>query len=149
METNSFLCALLWVYPLWRIRLPVAFLSLDTCHIPRCHAFELILDERSHRDNDVEWCLVCGFVRDDTEGDIPLPHYSIQYMMEEVTAENLMDIEILQGCMPVDDLAETEAWLKARESEGYEFVKTVLVNMEGHVIWLRGSLGDWNWGSND
>lgn len=31
----------------------------------RCHVFELIFDERSHRDNDIEWCLVCGFVRDD------------------------------------------------------------------------------------
>lgn len=46
--------------------------------------------------------------------------------------------------MPVDDLAETEAWLKARESEGYGFMKFVLVNMEGQVIWLRGDPGEWN-----
>lgn len=116
---------------------------------PRCHAFELIFDERSHRDNDVEWCLVCGFVRDDREGDISLPHYSMQYRMERVSTENLMDIEELHGFMPVDNLAETEAWLKARESEGYEFMKCVLVNMEGHVIWLRGNPGDWNWESNN
>lgn len=83
---------------------------------PRCHAFELILDERSHKDNNVEWCLVCGFVRDDNDGDIPLPHYSIQYRLEGVSIENLMDIEDLHGCMPVDDLVETEAWLKNRES---------------------------------
>lgn len=50
------------------------------------------------------YCLVCGFVRDDNEGDIPLPHYSIQYRMEGVSTENLMDIEELHGCMPVDDL---------------------------------------------
>ncbi len=122
--------------------------STEVKQCPRCHAFELILDERSHRDNDVEWCLVCGFVRDDREGDIPLPHYSIQYRMEGVATDNLMDIEELHGCMPVDDLAETEAWLKARESEGYEFMKCVLVNIEGHVIWLRGDSGAWNWESN-
>ena len=51
--------------------------STEVKQCPRCHAFELILDERSHRDNDVEWCRVCGFVRDDREGDLPLPHYSI------------------------------------------------------------------------
>ena len=38
-------------------------------------------------------------------------------------------------------LAETEAWLKVREGEGYEFMKCVLVNTEGRVIWLRGILG--------
>ena len=65
--------------------------------------------------------------------------------MEGVLADNLMDIEELHGCMPVDDLAATDAWLKARESEGYEFMKYVLVNMEGHVIWLRGTPGGWNW----
>lgn len=81
--------------------------STEVKQCPRCHAFELILDERSHRDNDVEWCLVCGFVRDDQDGDIPLPHYSIQYRMQGVSAENLIDIEELYGCMPVDDLTET------------------------------------------
>ena len=123
--------------------------STEVKQCPRCHAFELILDERSHRDNDVEWCLVCGFVRDDQEGDIPLPHYNVQYKMEGVSVENLMDIEEQHGCMPVDNLTETEAWLKTRESEGYEFMKCVLINMEGHVIWLRGSPGDWNWESNN
>ena len=121
--------------------------STEVKQCPRCHAFELILDERSHRDNDVEWCRVCGFVRDDRDGDTPLPHYSIQYRMEVVLAENLIDIEELHGCMPVDNLTETETWLKARESEGSEFMKCVLVNIEGHVIWLRGSPRNWNWGS--
>ena len=59
-----------------------------------------------------------------------------------------MDIEELHGCMPVEDLAKTEVWLKARESEGYEFVRCVLVNMEGHVIWLCGDPGDCNWENN-
>ena len=112
---------------------------------PRCHAFELIFDERSHKDNDVEYCPVCGFVRDDREGDIPLPHYSMQYRIEGISVEYLIDIEERYGCMPVDNLAETEAWLKARESESYEFMKCVLVNREGHVIWLRGDPSDWNW----
>lgn len=122
--------------------------SNEVKQCPRCHAFELIFDERSHRDNDVEWCLVCGFVRDDRDGDISLPHYNIQYKMEGVSVENLMDIEELHGFMPVDDLSESEAWLKARENEGYVFMKCVLINMEEHVIWLRGNPRDWNWGSN-
>jgi hypothetical protein len=109
----------------------------------------LILDERSHRDNGVEWCLVCGFVRDDREGDIPLPHYSIQYRLEGVSADSLMDIEELHSCMPVNNLAETEVWLKAHESEDYEFMKYVLVNTEGNVIWLRGDPEEWNWESNN
>ncbi len=115
---------------------------------PRCHAFELVLDPRSHRDNDVEWCPVCGFVRDDRDGDIPLPHHSLQYSMEGVSVESLMDIEELHGELPVHDLAEAEAWLKARESEGYVFAKCVIVNEYGHVIWLRGSPRDWNWESD-
>jgi len=68
--------------------------------------------------------------------------------MEGVPIEKLTDIEELHGNMPVDDLTETEAWLKTRESEGYEFMKCVLVNMEGHVIWLRGDLRAWNWDGN-
>lgn len=28
-------------------------------------------------------------------------------------------------------------------------MKCVLVNMEGHVIWLRGDPGEWNWGGNN
>ncbi len=115
---------------------------------PRCHAFELALDPRSHRDNDVEWCPVCGFVRDDRDGDIPLPHHSLQHSMERVSAGNLMNIEELHGELPVHDLAKAEAWLKARESEGYVFAKCVIVNEYGHVIWLRGSPRDWNWESD-
>jgi len=68
--------------------------------------------------------------------------------MEGVSAENLIDIEELHGSIPVDDLSERETWLKALESEGYEFMKAVLVNMEGHVIWLRGDPGEWNWEGN-
>lgn len=56
-----------------------------------------------------------------------------------------MNIEVLHDCLPVDDLTEAEAWLKARESEGYEFMKCVLVNIEGYVIWLRGDPGEWHW----
>ena len=67
--------------------------------------------------------------------------------MEGVATDNLADIEELRGSMPVDDLAQSEAWLKAREDEGYEFMKCVLVNVEGHVIWLRGNPGEWNWES--
>lgn len=113
---------------------------------PRYYVFELILDERSQRDKDVEWCRVCGFVRDGNEGDIPPPHYSIQYRMEGVSTENLADIEELHGSMSVDNLVETEAWRKARESEGYEFMKCVLANNEGHITRLRGDPGGWNWG---
>lgn len=47
--------------------------------------------------------------------------------------------------MPLDDLAETEAWLKARDGEGFVFMKCVLVNVEGHGISLRGNPGGWNW----
>jgi len=72
----------------------------------------------------------------------------MQYRMKGISADNLMDIEELHGSMPVDDLAKTEAWLKAREDEGYELMKCVLVNMGGHVIWLRGNPGAWNWESN-
>lgn len=43
--------------------------------------------------------------------------------------------------LPTGDLAETEACLKSRESVGYEFVKYVLANPEGHIIWLRGDRG--------
>jgi hypothetical protein len=84
------------------------------------------VDPRSHRDNDIEWCRVCGFVRDDEEGNLPLSHYSFQYQLQGVSTENLIDtlapgasagVEELHGCMPVDDLAETEAWLKAHERE--------------------------------
>lgn len=109
---------------------------------PRCKSFELVSDDTDPEDS-IEYCLVCGFVHSDQEGDLPLPHYSFQYR----TKHNLItkDIEELHGCMPVDNLVETEKWLKARESEGIEFIKAVLVNMEGHVIWLRGSPGDWNW----
>ena len=61
-----------------------------------------------------------------------------------------MDIEEQHGCMPVGNFSETEAWLKApRESEGYEFTQCVLVNMEGHVIWLHGNPGAWNWENNN
>ncbi len=116
---------------------------------PRCHAFELLLDPRSHRDNDVEWCLVCGFVRDDRYGDIPLPHHSLQYSMVGVPAENLIDIEERYGELPTHDLAEAEVWLKARESEGYVFAKCVIVNEYGHVIWLRGDPSSWNWDGNN
>lgn len=116
---------------------------------PRCHAFELVLDPRSHRDNDVEWCPVCGFVRDDRDGDIPLPHHSLQYSMEKVSTENLIDIEKLYEELPVYNLAEAEAWVKAREGEGYAFAKCVIVNEHGHVIWLRGSPSAWNWESNN
>jgi hypothetical protein len=59
-----------------------------------------------------------------------------------------MDIQELNGSIPIDNLAETEAWLEARENAGYEFMKCVLVNLDGHVIWLRGSPEDWNWESN-
>ena len=69
--------------------------------------------------------------------------------MEGVLTDNLMDIKELHGSVPVDNLVETETWFKARESEGYELMKCVLVNMEEHVIWLRGSSGDWNWEGND
>ncbi len=132
--------------------------STETKQCPRCHAFELILDPRSHRDNDVEWCLVCGFLRDDRDGDIPLPHHSLQYSMDEVSAENLLDtlapdasagVEDLHGELPVYDLAEAEAWLKARESEDYVFAKCVIVNEHGHVIWLRGNPSNWNWDGNN
>ena len=73
--------------------------------------------------------------------------------MEGLSINNLIDtlapgasagVEELHGCMPVDDLAETWAWLKAHEREGYEFMKCVSVNMEGQVIWLRGDPGEWN-----
>ena len=120
--------------------------STEAQQCPRCHAFEFILDPRSHRDNDVEHCLVCGFVRDDRDGDIPLPHHNLRYRMKGVSIEHLMDIEELHGSMPIFDLADAEAWLKARESEGYEFAKCVIVNEHGHVIWLRGNPSDWNWG---
>ena len=116
---------------------------------PRCHAFELILDPRSRRDNDVEWCLVCGFVRDDRDGNIPLPHHSFQYTMEGISAENLIEIEELHGGLPMHNLAEAEAWLKARESEYYVFAKCVIVNEHGHVIWLRGDPSAWNWEKNN
>lgn len=107
---------------------------------PRCKAFEFVSDDT----DSIEYCLVCGFVSDPEEGDLPLPHYSFQYRMKDGKLVT-KDIEEIYGCMPVDNLAETENWLKACESEGIEFVKAVLVNMEGHVIWLRGSPGDWNW----
>ncbi len=125
----------------------LTFTEAQQC--PRCQAFELILDPRSHRDNDVEWCLVCGFVRDDRDGDIPLPHHSLQYSMEGVSTQNLIDIEELHGELPVHDLAEADAWLKARESEGYVFAKCVIVNEHGHVIWLRGNPSSWNWDGNN
>lgn len=121
--------------------------STDAQQCPRCHAFELILDPQSHRDNDVEWCLICGFVRDDRDGDIPLPHHSLQYSMEGVSVENLIDIEERYGELPLHDLAGADVWLKARESEGYVFTKCVIVNGYGHVIWLRGSPRDWTWES--
>lgn len=122
--------------------------AIEMGQCPRCRSFEFIVDDRSHEDNEVEWCLVCGFVRDEQDGDLPLPHYSLQYRFKDLDINNIMDIEETHGCMPVDNLAETEAWLTACESEGYEFMKCVLVNMEGHVIWLRGNPGDWNWESN-
>ena len=46
--------------------------EFDTC--PRCGSFELVVGE------DGSGCLVCGFVRDG-EGDLPLPHYSLRYIV--------------------------------------------------------------------
>lgn len=68
--------------------------------------------------------------------------------MEGVSTENLMDIEELHGELPIYDLAKAEAWLKARESERYVFAKCVIVNEHGHVVWLRGNPGSWNWEGN-
>ena len=73
------------------------------------------------------------------------PSSTLQYAIHDGRG---LDIEELHGCMPVDDLAEAKTWLKTRESEGYEFTKCVVVNMEGHVIWLRGNPGEWNWEGN-
>ena len=53
----------------------------------------------------------------------------MQYRLEVVSVENLMDIEELHGYMPVDNLSETEAWLKARENEAMSLVS---------VLWSTG-----------
>lgn len=112
---------------------------------PRCHAFELIYDERSHRDNDVEFFRVCGFVRDDRSGDIPLPHYCLRYDKEGVSTEKLDNIEKFHGNMPIDNLADAESWLNTLEVEGYNILKCVAVNRDGHIIWLRGCPAEYIW----
>ena len=109
--------------------------EFDTC--PRCGSFELIVGE------DGSGCLVCGFVRDD-EGDLPLPHYSLRYMFTDSDA-NMVDIKEAHGSFPINNLGAAEAWLKARKAEGYIITSCVLVNEHGHVIWLRGNPGEWNW----
>lgn len=118
----------------------IAF-TLEQC--PRCRSFELVT-----AGDGIEYCLVCGFVHDE-EGDLPLPHYSMQYYLDGIPAVSILDIEEMHGCMPTDNPSETEAWLKARENEGYEIEKAVLVNEQSHVIWLRGSPGAWNWDCNN
>lgn len=126
----------------------------DQC--PRCHSFELVADYELSEDpmefDEFEHCLVCGFVRDLSNfdhPDLPLPHYSIDYRHTDIL--NVNDIEDVFDfdVMPVDDLAETEAWLKRCETNGYEIAKCVLVNEHGHAIWLRGSPCDWNWSNEE
>jgi ribosomal protein S27AE len=111
-------------------------------HCPRCHSCEMSEDE------DVWYCLVCGYYLDVNEGDnpyhphAPLPHYSIGYRHDDPLFYE-KEIED-DGCMPDDDLSAAESWLQDREQAGYMIAKCVLVNEHGHVIWLRGSPCDWN-----
>jgi len=125
----------------------------DQC--PRCHSFELVVDYELSEDpmefDEFERCRVCGFVLDlsyfDDPDDLSLPHYSIGYRHTDIL--NVNDIENVFDVMPVDDLAESEVWLKRCEANGYEITKCVLVNEHGHVIWLRGSPCDWNWSNEE
>lgn len=121
--------------------------DIDTImdHCPHCGSFEMTPGD----DEDIWNCLVCGYYYDPNTGDnpyhphAPLPHYSIGYRHPDPAVFS-KEIEVINGCMPIDSLPEAEAWLQAREQEGYEISKCVIVNEHGHVIWLRGTPRDWN-----
>ena len=107
-----------------------AAVEITAC--PRCGAFELV---------DGEFCLVCGF-----DGATPPPHYSLHYQFPGQDIDQVADPETIKP-FPCENLANAEAWLARRESEGYAFTSCVTVTALGHVVWLRGNPGDWNWDS--
>jgi len=116
-------------------------------HCPHCGSFEMVPGD----DESIWDCLVCGYYYDPNAGDnpycphTPLPHYSIGYRHSDPAIfASSKGIEEVNGAMPIDSLDESEAWLQAREQEGYEISKCVIVNEHGHVIWLRGTPRDWN-----
>lgn len=111
--------------------------QIDQC--PRCQAFEFV---QANETSDTWSCLLCGFIRSE-EGDIPLPHYCLRYRVDQIE----LDIENIHGNLPIDDLMESELWIRAREAEGYQIFSCVLVNDQGHVVWLRGSPDEWNFGT--
>lgn len=114
-------------------------------HCPHCGSFEMVPGE----DESIWGCLVCGYYYDPNAGDnpycphAPLPHYSIGYHHPDPAVFS-KEIEVINGYMPIDSLCEAEAWLQAREHEGYKISKCVIVNEYGHMIWLRGTPHDWN-----
>ena len=111
-------------------------------HCPHCGSFEMVPGD----DESIWDCLVCGYYYDPNTGNRPhasLPHYSIGYQHSDTVVFS-KGIEEINGDMPIDSLNESEAWLQAREQEGYEITKCVIVNENGHVIWLRGTPHDWN-----
>lgn len=111
-------------------------------HCPHCGSCEMVPGD----DESIWNCLVCGYYYDPNTGKkthASLPHYSIGYRHSDTVVFS-KGIEEINGDMPIDSLNESEAWLQAREQEGYEISKCVIVNENGHVIWLRGTPQDWN-----
>ena len=111
---------------------------------PRCKCLSVIDDSYPGcSESEIDYCLVCGwYAGDNFECD--LPHMNYAYHFSDIDPRNLIPIRELHGEPNIKDLTETEAWLKAREENGYEFTYFVVAGMDGKVYWLRGDPEHWD-----
>ena len=103
---------------------------------PRCHGMSLV--EEAY--GPVDECVVCGYFAGETFR-CDLPHFGYAYRYPAAT--RLKDVPEIHGEPDIRDLAAVEAWLQAREKNGFEFPHFVVVDIKGEVHWLRGSPTPW------
>jgi hypothetical protein len=121
-----------------------AAIGLQIC--PHCGCLSLARDDSDRlADGGVELCATCGYFAG-ANFHCDAPHCNYSYRWKE-DPENLVDLRDKHGEPDITNtataeaglLSRVEAWIKACESDGFEFASFVLVGMDYKVHWLRGN----------